>query len=196
MSTGLAEPTVHPSVTGLRQALGVGSVLAALGSLGYIALNFSGGSPREAYALPANFVACSIATAGIVLLTLAMMRWRSGLPQWAVLTGAAGLAFTAANAWFFGTGIIAVADSTDDETFEQIGMSSWIMVMAAPKMVLCLVAFGVMAVAGWRSRAVPRSAAASFGAAGVLSLIPPHAPGVLFAALGLFLVSRADLQGR
>lgn len=191
----ITPPRAQAAGVGLANAFGVGSVLAALGSLGYISLNWMD-SPREAFMHPVGVVSCTIATIGIVVLALALARWRTSLPGWAVLTAAAGLAFTAAGAWFFATGVVAIGEFTDDDLFEEIGTDGWMIAMWIPKIVLCLVAFAALAISGWRSGAIPRSASAAFGVAAVASLMPVHPPGILFASLALFLVSRTRPEAR
>lgn len=185
----------RPSRVGLAEALGVGSVLAAVGSIGYISLN-SIDSAREAYMHPVGIVSCMVATVGIVVLALGLAQWRTSLPGWAVMTTAAGLAFTAAGAWFFATGIVAIGELTDDELFEDIATQGWMFAIWVPKVVLCLVGFAALAVTGWRSRAIPRPAAAAFGLAAVASLMPVHPPGILPASLAVFLISRTRPESR
>ncbi len=189
-----ARPPGHRG-TGVSTVTAVGAVFAALGSVGYISLNFVD-SPREAYAHPMSVVSGALATLGAVLLAFALVRWRTPLPARATTSAAAGLVMVAAHAWFLGTGIVDIADHTDDELFEKT-VSVWInLVMAAPKMVLGLVAFLGLAIAGRRQRLLPRSSAVLLGAAGVLSLWPPYPPALLLASLALFLVSRSDMPSR
>ncbi len=193
--TTITRAATRTADVGLANAFGVGSVLAALGSLGYIGGN-SIDSPREAFMHPVSIVSCIVATTGIVVLALAVARWRTSLPDWAVLTAAAGLVFTAAGAWFYGTGIVAIGEYTDDELFEKIGTHGWMWAMWIPKVVLCLIAFATLAVTGWRSRAIPRVSSAAFGLAAVASLMPVHPPGILLASLAFFLVSRTQPESR
>ena len=193
--TMIAPETTQPAAVGLANAFGVGSVLAVLGSLGYVSLNWID-SPREAFIHPVGIVSCMVATIGIVVLALTVARWRTTLPDWAVLTAAAGLVFTAVGAWFSGTGTVAIGEFTDDDLFEDIGTHGWMIAMWIPKMVLCLVAFATLAVAGWRSRAIPRAACGAFGLAAVASLMPVHPPGILLAALAFFVVSRTLPESR
>ena len=194
-STTTAPPPTRSTDVGLANAFGVGSVLAALGSLGYISLNWMDSS-REAYTHPVGIVSSMVATTGIVVLALALARWRTSLPGWAVLTAAAGLVFTAAGAWFFATGIVAIGEFTDDDLFEEIGTHGWMVAMWIPKIVLCLIAFATLAITGWRSRTIPRAISVAFGIAAVASLMPVHPPGILLASLGLFLVSRTRPESR
>ncbi len=178
---------------GIATLTAVGAVFAALGSVGFISLNSA--DPREAFADPVNVVSGALATLGAVLLAFALLRWRTPLPGWMTSLAAAAMVMVAAHAWFLGTGIVDVANHTNDELFEEITFeSTWIaFVMAVPKMVLGLVAFVGLAVAGRRQQFLPRSAALLLGAAGVLSLWPPYPPGLLLASLALFLVSRAEM---
>jgi hypothetical protein len=195
MTVTTATATERTEGIGLASAFGVGSVLAALGSLGYISLN-SIDSAREAFMHPVNVVSSMVATAGIVVLALALPRWRTSLPGWAVFTSAAGLVFTAAAAWFFATGIVAIGEHTDDELFDQIGTSGWSFAIWAPKVLLCLVGFAAFAISGWRSGAISRSACVAFGLAAVAALMPAFPPSVLLASLAFFLVSRTAPEPR
>ena len=154
-------------------------------------MNFHSGTPREVYALPLSAATSAIATLGLVILGITVARWRVDLPAWARTVTAAGLFMTAASSWFFATGIVAFAQATDDKTFDEVGASTWIMVMTLPKMLLCLVGFATLAVSGWRNRTLPRPASVALAVAALLSLIPPYPPGIVFAAAGLFLASRA-----
>lgn len=191
--------TVDPidtTTSTLGQAFGVGSVLAALGSLGYISLNFVG-SAREAYAHPLGVVAGVIATTGVAILALALMRWRTGLPGWAVVAAAAAMLGAAIGVWFWSVGIVGIASSTDDVRFEELAWSPWLIFgMYAPKIVLGLIGFGALAVTGWRTGAIPRLACVAFAFAALLSVFPPHPPALLLAALGMFLISRQAPAGR
>jgi hypothetical protein len=174
----------------LGQAFGVGSVLATIGSLGYIGLNFVG-SAREAYAHPLGVVAGVIATTGVAILALALMRWRTELPGWAVVAAAAGMLGAAIGVWFWSVGIVGIASNTDDVRFEELAWSPWLIFgMYAPKIVLGVIGFGALAVTGWRTHAIPRLAAGAFALAALLSLFPPHPPALLLASLGMFIISR------
>lgn len=176
----------------LGHAFGIGSVLAALGSLGYISLNFVG-SAREAYAHPLGAVAGVIATTGVAILALALMRWRTVLPGWVVVSAAAAMLGAAIGVWFWSVGIVGVATRTDDELFAEIAWSPWIIFgMYAPKIVFGVLGFGSLAVTGWRTGAIPRLACAAFALAALLSVFPPHPPALLLASLGMFLISRQE----
>lgn len=176
--------------TTLGQAFGVGSVLAAVGSLGYIGLNFVGNA-REAFAHPLGAVAGVIATTGVAILALALMRWRTELPGWAVVAAAAGMLGAAIGVWFWSVGIVGIASNTDDARFDELAWSPWVIFgMYAPKIVFGLLGFGALAVTGWRTRAIPRLACGAFALAALLSVFPPHPPALLLASLGMFLISR------
>lgn len=176
--------------TTLGQAFGVGSVLAAVGSLGYIGLNFVGNA-REAFAHPLGAVAGVIATTGVAILALALMRWRTELPVWAVVAAAAGMLGAAIGVWFWSVGIVGIASNTDDARFDELAWSPWVIFgMYAPKIVFGLLGFGALAVTGWRTRAIPRLACGAFALAALLSVFPPHPPALLLASLGMFLISR------
>jgi len=186
----LTATTTDTTTSTLGQAFGVGSVLATIGSLGYIGLNFVG-SAREAYAHPLGVVAGVIATTGVAILALALMRWRTELPGWAVVAAAAGMLGAAIGVWFWSVGIVGIASNTDDVRFEELAWSPWLIFgMYAPKIVLGVIGFGALAVTGWRTRAIPRLAAGAFALAALLSLFPPHPPALLLASLGMFLISR------
>lgn len=176
--------------TTLGQAFGVGSVLAAVGSLGYIGLNFVGNA-REAFAHPLGAVAGVIARTGVAILALALMRWRTELPVWAVVAAAAGMLGAAIGVWFWSVGIVGIASNTDDARFDELAWSPWVIFgMYAPKIVFGLLGFGALAVTGWRTRAIPRLACGAFALAALLSVFPPHPPALLLASLGMFLISR------
>jgi hypothetical protein len=198
VTTSTSSPPAVSTESSLSTVTAVGTVFAALGSIGYIAPHLVDDDivPRDAFASPLGIGACLVATVGALLMGLSLVRWRVALPGWAVLGAATGLVFVAANTWFFGTGIVAVADHTDDALFETIGTSGWIWAMYFPKMLLCLVSFVALGVAGWRRRSIPRPAAAVLALAGVLSLVPPHPPGLVLASLAFFLIARSGMTAR
>ena len=174
-----------------------GSVIAALGALMYISVGvLQTGTSREDFASPINIAGSIIATIGIAIILQALARQRALGPSWAVTTASAGLLFTAAIAWFNGTGIVALANgTTTDAQFDDIGTSAWIVIMAAPKMILCLVGFLALAVTGWRNRSLSRAASILLALGALASLLPPFPPGVLLVSIGLILVAR-DLRAQ
>jgi hypothetical protein len=171
----------------------LGSALLAVGSLGYIAAGAltEGGPGRAGYLHPLNAPACTLAAVGATILALVLAAWRpSGLPRWATQLAAAGMVFTAAAAWVSGTVMVGLAGTMpDDASFLAGAASAWGMAFFAPKAVL-LVAFPVLAAAGWRSGALPRAACLALVLAGLLSLWPPFPPAGALTALALYLVSR------
>ncbi len=173
-----------------------GSVIAALGALMYISVGvLQTGTSREDFASPINIAGSIIATIGIAIILQALAGQRALGPSWAVTTASAGLLFTAAIAWFNGTGIVAVANGTTDAQFDDIGVSAWIVIMAAPKMILGLVGFLALAVTGWRDRSLSRPASILLALGALASLLPPFPPGVLLVSIGLILVAR-DLRAQ
>jgi hypothetical protein len=189
-SSTVPAETTSASSNGVATALAIGSVLAALGCVGYISLN--GGTPRESVSNPLSTVAGVIATVGVVVLALTLARWRTTLPAWALTVAAAGLVIVAANAWFQATGVRAVSDHTTDKEFERLLFEApWIIAMFVPKMVLGLVGFIALGVAGWRQRSLPRASCVLLVLAGVLSIWPPYPPGLLLASIALFIASRS-----
>ena len=179
--------------TGLLTA---GSVIAALGALMYISVGvLQTGTSREDFASPINIAGSIMVTIGIAFILQALARQRALGPSWAVTTASAGLLFTAAIAWFYGTGIVALANETTDAQFDDIGTSAWIVIMAAPKMILGLVGFLGLAVTGWRDRSLSRPASILLALGALASLLPPIPPGVLLVSIGLILVAR-DLRAQ
>ncbi len=176
----------------VRTTLSVGSVLAALGALSFVAIIIFDPdlTNREAFKSPGSIVAGIAATFGLVITMFSLLRWRSPLPNWAILTAAAGTFFAAANAWYVGTVAVAVADATTDTSFEDLGDSTWFLAGSAPKMLLCLVGFVALGIAGWRQRSIPRGAAALLVLAGLASVVvPPFPPGVLLSSIAFYWIA-------
>jgi hypothetical protein len=195
MSTITASVETQSSSKSLSTAFSVGAVLAILGSLGFISLN--GLPPREAFAHPVSIVTCALSVIGCLILSFALLRWRTTLPGWAVVASAAGVFFAAANAYAYATVTVAAAAKTDNELFEQLFFESpWILGGMVPKSLLCLVGFLALAIAGWRQRSIPRPAAALLGVAGIVSIWPPYPPGIILASIAIFLISRGPLETR
>jgi hypothetical protein len=194
-STMPAEARPHVRSRSLSAALALGAVLATLGSLGFISLNSL--PPREAYAHPVSVVTCAMATIGCLILSFALLRWRSTLPGWAVVASAAGLFFAAASAYAQGTFTVAAATKTDNELFDELFFGSpWVLGGMLPKSLLCLAGFLALAIVGWRRRSIPRAAAALLGFAGILSIWPPYPPGVIAAAIAIVLIARRPIEAR
>lgn len=190
-SSTLRAETTSVSSNGIATALAVGYVLAALGAIAY--MGTVGLPPREAGLHPVNTVGAIGATIGVVVLALALVRWRTTtLPAWAILCTAAGLVMIAPHAWFNATGARAVAGQVDNAEYERLFFEQpWMLAMLVPKALLCLVGFIALGLAGWRQRSLPRSSSVLLILAGVLSLWPPYPPGLLLASAALFIASRS-----
>ena len=192
--------TFRTQDNGLQMPLSAGSVLAALGAISFISviIFYPDATPREAYKSAGSVAAGVLATCGLVIMVFSLVRWRTSLPAWAVLTAATGMFFTAANAWYFSTAINAAVSVTTDALFEDLGDSPWFFATLAPKMGLCLVGFVGLAVAGWRQHSIPRSAAVLLALAGMASAaFPAFPPGVLLASIAFYLIAgSARTDGR
>lgn len=195
-TSSTARTEASNSSDGARTVLAVGGVVGALGALAYISavVLYSDTAPSDAYREPLTIVASVVGTIGALILAYGLVRSTIRAPQWALATAAAGLIFAAINAWTFGTLLPGIADVVSSETFDEIGESGWVMVSLAPKMVLSLVGFVAIAVSGWRTRSIPRGAAALLVVAGIASLIPPFPPGLVVASLALFWIAQADRE--
>lgn len=178
----------------LSGVITLGAALCVLGSIGY--LSFCGQEPRETAVSPVNVAALMAAAVGCLVLSLALVRLQVALPRWTVLVAAAGIWFAGAYAWAPATMTAGVAGKLDNAEFERLFLDDmWVLGSAMiPKSVLCAVGFLGIAIAGWRVRSVPRSAAILFGFAGVLSLWPPFPPGLILASVALVLLVRSRAQ--
>lgn len=189
-------PSVAP-VAGDRRdlaslTLSVGAVLMGAGSVGYMAMNAE--APREGFVHPLGILTSAVTAVGCMIVGLALARWRAGPPRWAVLASAAGIWFAGAVAWGQATFVVAAGTGIDNEQFDDLFFQSpWVLGGMAPKSLLCLLGFLGLAVAGWRRRVLPRSAAAGFGLAAILSIWPPYPPGLVVASASLVVVA---LHGR
>lgn len=191
MSTNVVTATMPDQRTVPSALFSLGAVLAVLGSLGFISMN--GLPPREAFAHPVGVAGSALAAVGCLVLSLALVQWRSPLPRWAVLTSAAGVWVAGATAWAQSTFVVAAATKTDNQLFDTLFFESpWVLGGMLPKSLLCLVGFLGIAISGWRRRSIPRSAAGAFALAGLLSLWPPFPPGLIVASVALLVISRTD----
>lgn len=182
---------------GLRHAFRVGSVLTAVGSASYIAVGILvNGTPRQNFQHPISWVGCIITTIGFLTLAVALLRWKTTLPNWAVLTAATSLFFGAAHAWFAGTATVGLAEVASEETFWGMAQTGWFLLWWAPKMVFGLVGFGALSIAGWRSSAIPRRASIVLFLSAVLAVWPPYPPGAILASLAFYLVSAGPVATR
>ena len=191
----MSSSTVSPMATsvsskGTATALAVGSVLAVIGCIAFMSLNT--GIPRESFSSPVSTVGGVAATAGAVMLALALVRWRTTLPTWALAGASAALVIVAANAWFMAIGIRAISDHTSNQEFDRLTHEApWLFGMQAPVAVLGLVSYIALAVAGWRQRSLPRASSVLLVLAGLASVWPVYPPGLLLASIALFIASRS-----
>jgi len=180
---------------GTLTAIAVGCVLSGIGAAAYMgSIAFDPGlSPREWASTTFSTALGAVTTLGVVILALALARWRTTLPTWALLGAAAALVIVAANAWFYATGIRAVSDHTADQEFERLMFNApWLLIgMSLPRMILGLVSFITLAVVGWRQRSLPRSSCAVLVLAGLFSLWPMYPPQLLLASIAFFIASRS-----
>lgn len=170
--------------------LASGAVLGILGSLAFasVVVLDSDATDREAFATPTGIVGSATATLGAVLIVLALREAsRTSIPATLATTG---MVFTAAITWFDATAIVAIADHTTDGGFDDIGGSAWVLLFTAPKMVLCLVGFGALAIDGRRRGTMSTAASALLGVGALASVLPPFPPGLLLVSVGLLVLSR------
>lgn len=166
-----------------------GASLATVGSLAYVALNSL--PPREASLHPVGILGAAVTTVGCLVLGMGLLQWRTPLPRWAVVAGAAGVWFAGATAWALATFVVAAAQGTTNAHFDELFFNSpWVLGGMAAKSLLCFPAFLCLAVVGWRQGSIPRPAALALGLAAVLSLWPPYPPGLVVAAIAFALIAR------
>jgi len=175
-----------------RVAVQVGAAASLLGSLAFIStvLGKEGLSARESFLLPVGVAGCVIASAGLAVLIAATPPLLSSFPGWVRGLVSATLGFTLASAWFNATAVVAIATTTDDRVFDEIGASTALVAFMAPKAILGLVAFGSLAALGLRRALLPKPAAGLFALAAVVSLLPPFPPALVLASVGLLLAGR------
>jgi hypothetical protein len=195
MTTAATTRTVVDSPS-LSRATTVGSVLLALGSLGYIAAGVltGGEAGRDGYLHPLNAPASGLAALGATILALTLAAWRPHLPRWATQAAAAGMVFIAAGAWASATITVAVAQHlTENEEFLDLGSSGWALAFFAPK-AIHVVAFSALAVTGWRTGEIPRAACVLLGIGAILAVLPPFPPGAILASVAFFLIARGPMR--
>jgi hypothetical protein len=175
-----------------RVTLAIGSILAALGALGYVSVIIFGSelSSRESFEAPVNRVGCIVATVGLLLIALSLAQGKVLGTGWPITVSVLAFFFTAANAWFFGTGVIAVTSVVTDQQFDRMVETNGFLVMVVPKMVLGLAGLVALGVKGWRAGSLSRPAAVFLVLGGIASAIPPFPPGAILASIGLFIASR------
>jgi glucan phosphoethanolaminetransferase (alkaline phosphatase superfamily) len=195
MTNAPAPPTTNAPPVGPRSDaiwVQLGALAALLGSLAFIftVLGKEGLSSREAFLIPTGIVGSAVATVGLAVLVATLPRLLKPLPQWAVMTATSALAFTLAVAWSDATTIPAIAATTTDATFDEIGTSWGLVALFAPKAVLGFIGFMSIAVTSWRMEVLSRGATVLIDLGAVAYLLPPFPPGLVLVSLGLLLASR------
>ncbi|MEV1295638.1 hypothetical protein [Pseudonocardia sp. NPDC049635] len=169
-------------------AVVAGGLTTAVGAAAYISSHvlLSGLSGREAVGSPLCVTANLVMTAGLVTLVLALPSFgvRAGLPRAVVAVVVAACVFLAANAWSMGTELAGLTGLVTDAQWDALD-NPMALLSRAPKMVLGLVGFGALAVAGWRRRAFSRGASVLLALGAVVCLLPPHQPGALVVGVAL-----------
>lgn len=196
MSTATNSDATTSSSRSVSSATAVGCALLALGSFGYISAGIlSGAEPgRDGFLHPINAPASALAALGATILALTLAAWRPALPRWASQLAAAGMVFVAAGAWMSATFAVSLAHVLpDDETFLETAESGWGLAFFAPK-AIHLAAFWALAVAGWRTGEIPRTACVVLLLAGLLALWPPFPPSAILASLAFFIISRRPMR--
>lgn len=188
---------------GLRNAFRIGSVLTAIGAASYIALIIKDnivsdghGSVRAIWSDPVSWVGCIISAIGFLVLAVALLRWRTKLPGWAVVTASLSLIFAAAYAWDSGTATVGMAQVLSDEALGDTADTGWFLLWWSPKMLLGLVGFGALAFAGFRTRAISIGASIVLVLAALFAVWPPYPPFGILASLAFFLISRDPVEAR
>jgi hypothetical protein len=173
-----------------------GGLLGAVGSAAYISSFFllHGDTGREAVQSPLCVTANMLMTAGFIALALALPGLTARLPRWALLTSAVGCVFVAAIAWADATSGAHFAAQFTDAQWEKLSNGSDGRQIAEflPKILLCGVGFGALAVTGWRRRAISRGACVLLALAALVSLVlMPIPPGALLGGLALAWAARS-----
>ena len=192
MATNTAAPTRS---AGLAAVFVAGAISATLGSAGYISQNKR--VIEDAYLNPISFTAGVLATIGLLLLTLGLLRWHTTLPGWAVILSAAGLWFAGWQAIDSVTTLPAMValEEIDTETF--MGAMTWyVMTAMLVKSVCCLVGFVALGIAGLKQHSIPKTAAIVLILAGLASILPPYPPGLIGFSVAMLFISRAGVQAR
>lgn len=165
-----------------------GGLIGATGAAAYISSFFllSDLSGREAVRSPLCVTANVLITIGFITLALALpaLTGLAKMPRWVTITAGLGCAFLAAAAWAMATFGADVAGTVTDAQWDSPGLLA--LAGLIPKMVLCGLGFGALAVAGWRGRGISRGACVLLSLAALVAvLLPPHQPAALLGGLAL-----------
>jgi hypothetical protein len=167
------------------------SVLCIIGALAFasVVVLEPDATDRDAFASPTGIAGSMLAALGLTLAIIHLANRPVSPDRWAHRVTISAIAFTLAAAWFSGTAIVAIGDHTTDTQFENIGSSAWTMLFLAPKMILGPVGLIGWAITARRAGHLRRSSTAALAVAGIASLLPPFAPGVLFLGIALGLIA-------
>ena len=193
----MAGPSIRPpDDQPASPLLTTSSVLCIIGALAYasVVVLEPDATDRAAFASPTSIAGSIIVTLGLALAIIHLANDPAILGGWARRVTIAAIAFTLATAWFSGTAIVAIGDHTTDAQFESIGTSPWTMLFLAPKMFLGPIGFIGWAITERRSGQRRRSSTIALACAGLASLLPPFAPGVLVLGIALGLIARERPQ--
>ena len=199
MTTTNASMQIQDRHVVLSSILSVGAVLGILAALSFVATFplTEGMSHTEIAGAAFNVPIGAIGTIACLTLAFCLLRWRTPLPTWALVAVAVALVIGGGDAWNMATERIVVARSLDLESYdaafrETAGMYA----LLAPKVLLGFIGYLGLAIAGFRQGSIPRSAAALFGFAALLSLWPPYPPALLLGSIGLFIIARRGVPSR
>jgi len=186
--------TIQQTRAGTRFAIQAGGLIGAIGAAASISgiVFMSDLTQREGARSPLSFTANVLIAVGFLIVALALAGGSAdlGMPRWAVLLSAAGCVMVAADAWGIATFGVETARLVTDNQWEHPGVM--LVVAFVPKMILCAVGFGTLAVVGWRNRTWSRGACILLGFGALVSaLIAPHQPGALVSGLALAWVARS-----
>lgn len=198
MTTTTATERVGGGETRSRELVQGAAWLGALACVGFLAgfAILSGYSFREGYLTAYSLANNALTFIAFSLLALSIpgLGRNVDLPRWALTTSAAACAAVAAMAWVLMTETPHFARLVTDHEFD--AFSTYLILFPLPKMILGLVGFGALGVAGLRRRSIPRGAAVLFILGAVLSLWWAYPPGGLLAALGFVWVARFASEDR
>jgi hypothetical protein len=188
-------PTIELRDRTSSSLLTTSSVLCVIGALAYasVVVLEPDATDRAAFASPTGIAGCILATLGLALALVHLTDRAPSPTGWPRHFTIIAIAFTLAAAWLSGTATVAIGDHTNDAQFEAIGSSGWTMMFLAPKMLLAPIGFIGWAVTARRSGHLRRSSAIALGLAGVASLLPPFAPGVLILGISFGLIARQSV---
>jgi hypothetical protein len=143
---------------------------------------------------PLSVVGGLIAGAAFAVLaaTLPSLSATGRLPRTPLVLAALACAFLAIPAWTSGTVLPHLAAHTTAAQYEQLGHADFrLLLLDLPMIVLGIVGFISLAVAGWRRRAIPRGASVLLILAGLATLMGDFPPAGVLAGLALAWTARS-----